>query len=486
MKLPTQLSISDLLERCVKLAPHWHLRLALTPAYGDTWLTRSLVIDVFPKNWLANPSSIFAESGYTPPSFLRKFPGQALFLADKVESQLVQDWFAHPESCELSRGSLVLRFRLPELLTKEASSWRLNSKHPDGYATLPWPHYDFSYTVKDATLFHQGDYDSLFAKGQGHFENLRDARAKLIHGESDVTYGSYQDQDEVEIRVEDGDGWIREVRKRGTRFNVTVGGLSLFPGYVILKHAGAKDEETECSGPGTVTFGVESDLAAHVPLDFVLTNDTGELDRARYVRAQSPVAGTTSAHVVVDDELEDPSTTASAGRPLPASTTTTNATEGPVKVEIHPISLFPLGPFIRNENLCFVLMPFADELRLVYDEAIVPAATRAGLECQRADEIMQPGGVMEQVRQSLMEARIVIADLTNMNPNVFYELGLAHVIGHCAILITQDKKWVPFDLQHMRWIKYKMDEHGLNLLRQALGRAFKAALGKTMASGPGV
>jgi hypothetical protein len=119
----------------------------------------------------------------------------------------------------------------------------------------------------------------------------------------------------------------------------------------------------------------------------------------------------------------------------------------------------------------------------VYEEAIAPAATQAGLECHRADEIMKPGAIMAQVWQSLMESRVVVADLTNMNPNVFYELGLAHAIGHDVILLTQDKKWVPFDLQHMRWFKYQPDTHGLHLLRQKLRTAFKEVLGETALGG---
>lgn len=151
-------------------------------------------------------------------------------------------------------------------------------------------------------------------------------------------------------------------------------------------------------------------------------------------------------------------------------------------MQLHPISLFPTGPFTTNEHLCFVLMPFAPALRPVYDNAIVSAATYAGLECRRADEIFKPGGIMAQVWQKLMEARVVVADLTNMNANVFYELGLAHSIGHDVILLTQAMEWVPFDLRHMRCFEYQPDEHGLRLLEQTLRRAFTEVLAETALS----
>lgn len=144
--------------------------------------------------------------------------------------------------------------------------------------------------------------------------------------------------------------------------------------------------------------------------------------------------------------------------------------------QLRPIPLLPMGPFTRHESLCFVLMPFANELRVVYETGIVPAATKSELQCQRADEIMRPGGIMAQVWESLMTARVVIADLTYTNANVFYELGLAHVIGHDVILLTQDMSFVPFDLRHMRCIKYSNSEQGLHLLEQKLALSIRDVL----------
>ncbi len=128
--------------------------------------------------------------------------------------------------------------------------------------------------------------------------------------------------------------------------------------------------------------------------------------------------------------------------------------------------MLPGGPFGVNETSCFVLTPFKETLHPVYDKAIVPAATHLGLACRRADEISKPGGIMAQVWQSLIEARVVIADLTDMNANVFYELGLAHVIGHDVIMLTRDMKFVSFDLKHLRCFEYQQSESGLRLLSE--------------------
>jgi hypothetical protein len=171
-----------------------------------------------------------------------------------------------------------------------------------------------------------------------------------------------------------------------------------------------------------------------------------------------------------------PSTVAETGTADVTDTSGTEAATTTVSAQLRPISLFPLEPVTRNDYLCFVLMPFSEKLQPAYHKAIVRAATEVGLECVRADEINESGGIMQQVWQHLRMARVVVADLTEKNANVFYELGLAHTIGHDVILLTQDMAWVPFDLQQLRCIKYIQTEHGLKILSQALGLMFRTIL----------
>jgi hypothetical protein len=78
--------------------------------------------------------------------------------------------------------------------------------------------------------------------------------------------------------------------------------------------------------------------------------------------------------------------------------------------------------------------------------------------------------------QKLMEARVVVADLTTKNPNVFYELGLAHTLGHEVVLLTQNMDEIPFDLRHLRCHDYTPDTSGLSVLRQKLHLAFNELL----------
>lgn len=284
-----------------------HLCLALSRDGDDyRWIARSLIVAVFPDGWLDRPGDQFAD--YTPPRFVRDFPGRAFFLAGPVPTQIVLDWFAHPEDCALggfdrrpSYGSRVQDFRLPEL-HETVSGMRFNSWQPTSFGALPWPHDDYHCHVKDANLLRSDDQEPLFAPGQGHFRDFREARKRLIYGLSDQDRTYYQDQDEVAFRLVDGDGWIREVRTSGTRLDVAVGGLRLSPGFVLLQGNGV-EEERPCHGPGVVTFALRSDPSG--PLDIILANDSGPLDNARYVAYPSPITGTSSAHVKVERDAEE-------------------------------------------------------------------------------------------------------------------------------------------------------------------------------------
>ncbi|MGH2487912.1 MAG: hypothetical protein ACRDHE_18070, partial [Ktedonobacterales bacterium] len=145
-------------------------------------------------------------------------------------------------------------------------------------------------------------------------------------------------------------------------------------------------------------------------------------------------------------------------------------------VQVRPIPLFSRRKFIVNNRLCFVLMPFAEAFRGLYDGVIKTAVESVDLECLRADDIGRSGVIVSQIWESLMEARVVIADLTGANGNVLYELGIAHVIGHPAILLTQRIEDVPYDLRQERHFIYDLSELGRDLLRTRLKDALESML----------
>ena len=119
-----------------------------------------------------------------------------------------------------------------------------------------------------------------------------------------------------------------------------------------------------------------------------------------------------------------------------------------------------------GKKCCFVVMPFARSLKQVYD-AIAKELTEEGWIVVRADERFRARRIAESIREAIMTSDLVVADLTDNNPNVYFELGLSYVLGRDLILITQEKK-VPIDIATEQRIKYSLSERGLRELSQKL------------------
>lgn len=116
--------------------------------------------------------------------------------------------------------------------------------------------------------------------------------------------------------------------------------------------------------------------------------------------------------------------------------------------------------FISDPGLCFVLMPFATKFDAVWDTIRNTVGSDPfNLLVRRADDIDSPGYIMTDVWENIARARLLIADLTGQNPNVFYELGISHSFKNKdqVILISKDPDSVPFDLRQLRTIIYNDD-----------------------------
>lgn len=124
----------------------------------------------------------------------------------------------------------------------------------------------------------------------------------------------------------------------------------------------------------------------------------------------------------------------------------------------------------------FVVMPFSDDLQPVYEVPIRTAARNLGVTVARADDIFNARSVMSNIWSAIVAARVLVADCTGRNPNVFYEIGLAHAVGKPVILIAQKNDDVPSDLKHMRYIQYDSTKQGMLLLQKRLSNALKAEL----------
>jgi len=107
-----------------------------------------------------------------------------------------------------------------------------------------------------------------------------------------------------------------------------------------------------------------------------------------------------------------------------------------------------------KKDTCFIITPFSGWFDDYYDRIYRPAIEAGGLIATRADDLYRPGTIVNDIWKFTQDARIVLADLTHKNPNVFYELGLAHALAKPAILITESIDDVPFDLRSLRVLQY--------------------------------
>jgi hypothetical protein len=104
------------------------------------------------------------------------------------------------------------------------------------------------------------------------------------------------------------------------------------------------------------------------------------------------------------------------------------------------------------------MMPFGEWFDRYYQEIYVPAIREAGFEPVRADELFTTGSVVEQIWDQIVKAKLLLADLTGKNANVFYELGLSHAARKPVVFTSANAEDVPFDLRHLRVIIYDIRE----------------------------
>lgn len=104
--------------------------------------------------------------------------------------------------------------------------------------------------------------------------------------------------------------------------------------------------------------------------------------------------------------------------------------------------------------LAFIVIPFADDFDDVYEKLIRQPLVALGFEVRRADSLVHQRSVLQDVVVGIVDADLVIADVTGLNGNVMYELGLAHALGKATVIITRNIDELPFDLKPYRGNAY--------------------------------
>jgi hypothetical protein len=127
------------------------------------------------------------------------------------------------------------------------------------------------------------------------------------------------------------------------------------------------------------------------------------------------------------------------------------------------------------EKNCFVIMPFKPELNYFFLYVKKHIEEIHNTNCLRGDNDILTIPILEKIKSYIEKSDILIADCSGRNPNVFYELGIAHTLNKKVILISMDDiREAPTDVRHYEFIKYDLHNHEdfLNKLDNALRNAF--------------
>lgn|GEM_PF-6155205 len=136
-------------------------------------------------------------------------------------------------------------------------------------------------------------------------------------------------------------------------------------------------------------------------------------------------------------------------------------------MQVYPVDFFAGREFTVEPDLCFVIMPFAQPWSERTYTVVQEAVQELGMRCSRADDFYGKV-VLSDIWQLINRAAFIVADLTDANPNVYYELGIAHTIGKDIIPLLQVGGNVPFDQQPFRILFYEDNRDGEAVLRSRL------------------
>jgi O-acetyl-ADP-ribose deacetylase (regulator of RNase III) len=117
---------------------------------------------------------------------------------------------------------------------------------------------------------------------------------------------------------------------------------------------------------------------------------------------------------------------------------------------------------------CFVIMPFGKKKDIdgyevdfdhVYHELIYKAVKELGVDCERCDEIIDTGSIYKKMFRGIFDADVSVVDITSLNPNVFYELGVRHALHKYVTLVIRRNSNlpIPFNIQGLNILGYDID-----------------------------
>jgi hypothetical protein len=127
-----------------------------------------------------------------------------------------------------------------------------------------------------------------------------------------------------------------------------------------------------------------------------------------------------------------------------------------------------------RRDLLFVLTPFHDDL-LDEFQTVTQVGQELGFTVLRGDEKISQGDIFPQLLKMIVEAKVIVANISGRNPNVFYELGIAHALDKQVILLAESKSDVPFDVRSKRIVFYQSNKELRDQLTLMLARTIAAS-----------
>jgi hypothetical protein len=134
---------------------------------------------------------------------------------------------------------------------------------------------------------------------------------------------------------------------------------------------------------------------------------------------------------------------------------------------------YPLSQLPRKQGElrpAFVAMPYGPAWFQPVRDLIVSTGLACGFEAEVSKDLQRPGLITDQIWRGIRRADVVVADISRSNPNVFYELGLAHALGKEVVIAVQGAERPPFDVSTARLLQY--DPTDLHSFEMKLRNAF--------------
>lgn len=135
---------------------------------------------------------------------------------------------------------------------------------------------------------------------------------------------------------------------------------------------------------------------------------------------------------------------------------------GPTDIEFSEFKVVAKKPRL------FVIMQFSDPFNELYSDVIKPVGNETGFDVIRADELSEPGLIINDIERQILEAKAIVADITPNNPNVYWEVGYGHAVRKPTVLIAERSTKLPFDVSPFRTIFYENTIAGKAKIEEAL------------------